>query len=150
MEKIAPKPSVKPKLHNSGIEHLRIYQLARSLEDGLYELAKALPAEEFFPLGNDLRRGSAAVAHHIAESHRRYSYTVKLEELHAARTAAEATIAALERYEATGHGKANEYRDDYTALIKQSWGLIKWLKARQTEQQTKAQAQAADELVAAR
>lgn len=71
------KPTLS-KTNQSSIEHLRIYQLARSLEDKLYEYAKTLPGEQFYPLGNDLRRSSAAAAHYIAETHRRYSYTVKM------------------------------------------------------------------------
>lgn len=136
--------------NNASIEHLRIYQLARSLEDRLYELAKHLPADQFYPLGNDLRRSSAAVAHYIAETHRRYSYTIKLEALHLARTAAEDVIKHLETYQAAGHGEVIESVEDYTTLIKQSWGLIKYLKSKQELVRSKEQARATDELVAAR
>ncbi len=139
-----------PNTNHASIEHLRIYQLARSLEDQVYELVKALPTEQFYPLGNNLRRTSAAVAHYIAETHRRYSYTIKMESLHGARTAAEEAIRQLEAYETAGHGKAGELKDDYTALISQSWGLIKYLKNQQHLTQAKDQAQASDELVAAR
>ncbi len=125
------KPNTTPtsKTNNNSIEHLRIYQLARSLEDRLYVLAKALPDNQFYPLGNDLRRSSAAVAHYIAETHKRYSYTVKLECLHAARTATEETIRHLESYKAAERNNIPELIEDYTTLIKQSWGLIKYLRA---------------------
>jgi four helix bundle protein len=143
-------PTTTTSTNTSGIEQLRIYQLARSLEDKLYELAKALPEDQAYPLGNDLRRSAAAVAHHVAESHRRYSYTSKIEELHAARIAAEEASKVLERDEEAGHGKVAEYAQDYTGVIKQSWGLIKWLKNKQLEQKARYQAKASDELVQAR
>ncbi len=139
-----------PNKTNTSIEHLRIYQLARSLEDQVYDLAKSIPAEQFYPLGNDLRRSSAAVAHYIAETHRRYSYVIKLECLHAARIAAEETIRLLENHQTASREQITEIINDYTLLIKQSWGLIKYLKAKQELTKSKDQAKASDELVAAR
>lgn len=144
----------KPK---SSIADLKIYQLARSLEDQVYELVKAVPPELFYPLGNDLRRASAAVAHYISETHKRYSYHVKVESLHAARNEAEQTIKLLEQLKAGGDGPAiqqvgsiGQLIEDYTTVIKQSWGLVKYLKRRQTEKQATATVKAKDELVAAR
>jgi four helix bundle protein len=134
----------------SSIEHLRIYQLARSLEDAIYDLAKQIPPDKFYPLGNELRRNSAAVAHHIAQTHRHYSYTIKLESIHAARSAAEDTIRNLETYKTAMSTDISEYIQDYTSLIKQSWGLIKYLKNKQASAVNKFQAQASDELVSAR
>jgi four helix bundle protein len=73
------------------IEQLRIYVAARLLEDQVYELVKTFPADQFYGLGNDLRRSSAAVSHHIMGAHRLYSYRLKLDELAAMRREAEAT-----------------------------------------------------------
>ena len=132
------------------IAQLRIYQLAHRLEDNVYELVKGLPEEQFYPLGNDLRRASAAAAHYIAQAHRSYSYQLKLESLHAARSAAEDMGKLLERVQQEGFGDTKALAEDYTTLIKQNWGLIKYLKNRQAEKQTAAIAAAKDELVAAR
>src|SRR5262245_9446242 len=83
------------------IEQLNIYKLARRLEDEVYELVKTFPADQFYGLGNDLRRSSAAVSHHIMDAHRLYSYRLsyrlELDEFAAARREAEATQAHLER-----------------------------------------------------
>ncbi len=138
------------KSERASIGQLRIYQQALELEDQIYELAKVLPAERFYPLGNDLRRAAAAVAHYISESHRLYSYSQKIEMLHLARAEADKIIKLLERHAADGYGPTAKLVTDYTGVIKQSWGLVKWLRNKQAERQTAAQAQAKDELVAAR
>jgi len=127
------------------IEQLRIYKSARSAEDQVYELVKKLPADQFYGLGNDLRRSSAAVSHHIMSAHRLYSYRLKLDELAAMRREAEATQGHLEAV----HDFA-EHTDDliseYTSVIKQSWGLTKWLKAKLEEKQEKAEVAAKEEM----
>ncbi len=130
------------------IEKLRIYQGALKLEDQVYELVKALPEEEHYKLGNDLRRASAAVSHFIAEAHKRYSYTLKLDNLSQARIEAEITQKLLEK--AREHGATDEMISDYTAVIKQCWGLIKYFKRLKNERQLEAAVKASDELVAAR
>ncbi len=134
----------------SSIEQLRIYTSAQALEDQVYELVKAAPAEQYYPLGNNLRRASAAVSHYINEAHTRYSYHIKIESLHSARTEAEKAQRFLEDFGAAGLGQIKEAYEGYTAVIKQVWGLIKYFKTKQAEKETKAEVSATDELVAAR
>ena len=129
------------------IEQLRIYKSARSAEDQVYELVKQFPADQFYGLGNDLRRSSAAVSHHIMGSHRLFSYHLKLDERSAVRREAEATKDYLE--ESRSLGATDELISEYTAVIKQSWGLTKWLKVKLREKQEKAEVAAKEELVAA-
>jgi four helix bundle protein len=131
------------------IEQLKIYQLALELETKIFELVQSLPKEQFFPNGNNLRRASAAIAHYITEAHKRYSYTVKIESLHVARVYAEESIKLLGQLKEQGL-ETGDLTDQYTVVIKQSWGLIKYLKKRQDEKQSAAAVQAQDELVAAR
>lgn len=121
----------------TSIQQLRIYTAARELEDKVYELVKAAPADCAWPLGNDLRRSSAAVSHHISESYNRYSYHTKIEALHLARTEVEKTQRLLEDFGAAGYGKIKDLYEGYTATIKQTWGLIKYLKTKQGEQEAK-------------
>lgn len=135
--------------HKHSIADIRIYQLALSLEEQVYQLARTLPQQQF-ELANGLRRAGAAVAHYIYESHRRYSYNAKLEMLQGARLEAETARKLLADYHQAGFGKTGKLCEDYTILIKQSWGLSKWLKTKQLEQQTVIQAKSKDELVAAR
>lgn len=142
----SPKPQSKP-AHS--IADLRIYQLALSLETQVFELVKELP-ETQFDLGNDLRRASAGVAHYIYDAHRRYSYKAKVECLHAARDEAELVIKLLTHFEESKFGPTQPLKDDFTTLIKQSWGLIKWLRTRQTAKDQAASTAATDQLVEAR
>ncbi|MDB5179018.1 MAG: hypothetical protein JWN01_961 [Patescibacteria group bacterium] len=130
------------------IEQLRIYKSARGLEDQVYELVKQFPADQFYGLGNDLRRSSAAVSHHIAGAHRLFSYRLKLDELAAMRREAEATRKYLE--DAREFGASDELLKEYTGIIKQSWGLTKWLRGKLEEKREKAEVSAKEELVAAR
>jgi len=128
------------------IEQLRIYKSSRAAEDQVYELVKQFPAEQFYGLANDLRRSSAAVSHHIMGAHRLYSYRLKLDELAAMRREAELTQKYLE--DSRDFGATDELISEYTGIIKQSWGLSKWLKAKLVEKQEKAEIAAKEELVA--
>lgn len=128
----------------ASIEQLRIYKSARELEDKVYELVKLLPAEQFYGLGNDLRRSSAGVSHHVMEAHRLFSYRLKLDSLAAMRREAEATQRHLETV--SEFGPVDELTSEYTNVIKQSWGLTKWLKAKLEEKQEKAEIAAKEEM----
>ena len=117
------------------IEHLRIYKQARAVEDEIYELVKTFPADQFYGLGNDLRRSSAAVSHHIMEAHRLFSYRLKLDAIAGARREAEVTINHLAATSDQGLGDTAELIERYTQIIKQSWALTKWLKNKLEERQ---------------
>ncbi len=125
------------------VEQLRIYKTARELEDQVYELVKGFPEEQFYGLGNDLRRSSAAVSHYIMETHRLFSYRLKLDSLAAARHEAEKTQRHLEA--AKKLGATDELISQYTGIIKQSWGLTKWLKTKLVEKREKAEVAAKEE-----
>ena len=130
------------------IQQLRIYATARSLEDEVYQLIKSFPADQFYGLANDLHRASSAVAHHISAAHKLFSYRLKMDELAAARHEAEITQKLL--IDAKQYGAVDLMIEEYTGIIKQSWGLTKWLKERLDSKQAQADANAKDELVAAR
>ena len=129
------------------IERLRIYKSARALEDQVYELVKQFPADHFYGLGNDLRRSSAAVSHHIMSLHQLSSYRLRLEELAAARRQTE--IAQEQLKSARDLGATNDLVEAYTGIIKQSWGLTKWLKSRLQEKQEKTEIVAKEQMAAA-
>jgi four helix bundle protein len=132
---------------SESIEQLRIYKTARAIEDQVYELVKTLPADQFYGLGNNLRRSSAAVSHHIMETHQLFSFRLKLDALAAARREAEITQRHLES--ALSFGAGPELSQEYTSIIKQSWGLTKWYKAKLEERQEKAGVAAKEEMAAA-
>jgi four helix bundle protein len=129
------------------IEQLRVYTSARALEDQIYELVKQFPADQFYGLGNDLRRSSAAVSHHIMSAHRMFSYRLKMDEMSAARREAEVTQKHLEN--ARDLGASDALINEYTGIIKQSWGLTKWLRAKLDEKQEKAEIAAKEQMATA-
>lgn len=129
------------------IEQLRVYTTARALEDEIYELVKSFPLDQFYTLGNNLRRSSAAVSHYIMSAHRIYSYRLKMDELAAARREAEVTQKYLE--DARQYGATDDMISGYTGVIKQSWGLAKWLKAKLEERQEKAEIAAKEQMAEA-
>jgi four helix bundle protein len=129
------------------IEQLRIYKTARALEDQIYELVKQFPAEQFYGVSNDLRRTSAAVCHHIMGAHRLYSYRLKLDELAAMRREAEATQKHLE--DSRAYGSTDQLISEYTAVIKQSWGLTKWIKSKLEAKQEHAEVAAKEQMAEA-
>ena len=63
------------------------------------------------------------------------------------RREAEVTQKHLE--DARALGATDELISEYTAVIKQSWGLTKWLKTKLREKQEKAEVAAKEELVSA-
>jgi four helix bundle protein len=134
----------------TAIEKLRIYQSSRQLEDQVYELVKSLPPAEFYGLGDSLRRTSAAISHYLHEGHRRYSYQLKLEALHLARTEAERLKEHLNEYSQRGFGDTATLQNNCITVTKQAWGLIKYFKRCQAERQSAVRINAADALVAAR
>src|SRR4051812_24496915 len=121
--------------NTKSIEGLRIYKSSRDLEDQVYELVKRLPAEEFYRLGDDLRRSSAAISHYISEAHKRYSYSLKLEALHLARTETERLQQRLEEHQGKGYGDTEKLQEACVGVTKQAWGLIKYFKQRQAARQ---------------
>lgn len=132
------------------IEKLRVYVQARELEDKVSKLIEALPKEEQFKLADGLKRASSGCSHYITEAHKAYSFSLKNESFHEARRQAEDAVGFLIQYEDRKFGETKQLVEDYTGVIKQLWGLIKWIKARRDQAEVKASIQAKDELVAAR
>ena len=95
-------------------------------------------------MGNDLRRSSAGVSHYIMETHKLFSYRLKLDALAGARREAESAQKHLEA--ARDLGATDAMISEYTGIIKQSWGLTKWLNAKLDEKQEKAEVAAKEQM----
>jgi len=132
---------------SESIEQLRVYKMSRGVEDVIYETVKTLPVEHFYGLGNDLRRSSAGVSHYLMESHRLFSYRLKLDALAAARRECEAVQKHLAAAKDLGFDQ--KLIDDYAAIIKQTWGLTKWIRNKLIERQEKAEVSAKEAMAAA-
>lgn len=131
----------------ASVEQLRIYQKARELEDAVFEIVKQFPPDQYYGAGNDLRRSSAAVAHYIMEAHRFYSYRLKLDALANMRREAEMAQKQLESAQTLGVDAT--LGQDYTSIIKQSWGLTKWLKTKLAQKNEQAVIVAKEEMAEA-
>lgn len=134
----------------SSVEQLKVYVLAHQLEGKVFDLVRMMPAENFYPLGNSLWRSATATAHHIGEAHERFSYTIKIQSLQYGRIAAEETIKHLEEFEKQFGADTKALGEDFLGVVKQCWGLIKYLQGKQREKAESYSARAADELVEAR
>lgn len=134
----------------SSVEQLNVYVLAHKLEGTVFDLVRIMPAENFYPLGNSLWRAATATAHYIAEAHERFSYTIKIQSLQYGRIAAEEAIKHLEEFEQQFGADTKAISEDFTAVVKQCWGLIKYLQGKQREKAEHQTAKAVDELVEAR
>lgn len=136
--------------NKSSVEQLKVYVLAHELEGKVFDLVRIMPAENFYPLGNSLWRAATATAHFIAEAHERYSYTIKIQSLQYGRIAAEEAVKELEEFKEQFGSDTKALSEEFTTVIKQCWGLIKYLQGKQREKAETHSARAADELVAAR
>jgi len=136
--------------NKSSVEQLKVYTLAHALEGKVFSLISEMPEENFYPLGNSLWRATTASAHYINEAHERFSYTIKIQSLQYARIAAEEANAHLEEFEKQFGAKTENLREEFTAVVKQCWGLIKYLQGKQREKAEAAVVRNTEQLVAAR
>ena len=115
----------------TGLENLKIYQMAEALEVEVYKVTKDFPKEEKFGSVNQLRRSSASVANNIAEGYARHSYAEKVRYLYIAKGEAEETkrnIIRSGKKDLMAEKVANELADKYTGLLKAISGYIGFLK----------------------
>ena len=75
----------------TGLENLKVYQMAEDLEIVVHKITKDFPNDEKFRSVDQLRRSSASVANNIAEGYNRYSYQEKVRYLIVAKAEAEET-----------------------------------------------------------
>lgn len=62
----------------TGLENLKIYQLAKELELKVYEITRTFPSDEKYRSVDQLRRSSSAVTNNIAESYNKQSVKEKI------------------------------------------------------------------------
>lgn len=114
----------------TGLENLKVYQMAEALEIEVYKITKDFPKEEKYGSVNQLRRSSASVANNIAEGYTRHSYAEKVRYLYIAKGEAEETkrnIIRSAKKDLLPEPVANELSDKYTSLLKAISGYIKFL-----------------------
>ena len=57
-----------------GFQDLEVYQEARKLRKVMYEVAKSLPVEERFALGQQVRRAAVSLTNNMAEGYGRFNW----------------------------------------------------------------------------
>ena len=118
----------------TGLEDLRIYQLAEDLEIRVHELTKLFPMDEKFRSVDQVRRSSGSARSNIAEGYARYTHGDKLHHFHIARAEAEETkrhliVAQRKGFCSAVHGSS--IIDGYTDLLKGINGYIRFIRNKQ-------------------
>lgn len=117
----------------TGLENLKIYQMARDLELKVFEVTKNFPVEEKYRSVDQLRRSSSAVTNNIAEAYNKQSIKQKVHILRdisiseAEETMSNLRVCAGKRFLA--EEIANSLSESYRELQKATNGFIRFLKS---------------------
>lgn len=115
----------------TGLENLKVYQMAEELEIVVHKLTNAFPKDEKFRSVDQIRRSSGSVANNIAEGYARHSYPEKIRYLYIAKGEAEETkrnILKSAKKDFLQNETAQEVANNYTELLKAISGYIGFLK----------------------
>ena len=123
----------------TGLENLRVYQLAAKLELEVFELTKHFPKDELYRSVDQLRRSSSSVSNNIAESYNKRSCKEKIRLLHdIAKSEAEETKRNLEMCLKKDFHKDTGIVERYTDVLKLLSGYIRFIRnSEPTNLQTK-------------
>lgn len=118
----------------TGLENLKIYQMAKKLEMKVYRITENFPKEEKFRSVDQLRRSSSSIPNSIAEAY--YKQSIK-EKIHILKdfaiSEAEETRSNLVRCgekDFVNLSVAKELDENYTELKKVIHGYIRFLKSK--------------------
>lgn len=113
----------------TGLENLKIYQMAEALELKVFHLTKNFPKDEKYRSVDQLRRSSSSITNNIAESYNKRSIKEKMRFLHdIAKSETEETKRNLIICHKKGFHHNKEIMDEYTELIMAISGYIRFLK----------------------
>ena len=118
----------------TGLENLKIYQMAEKLEIDIHKTTNNFPSDEKFRSVDQIRRSSSAVANNISEGYARHTYKEKIRYLYIAKGEAEETkrnILCSAKKGFVGEEIALEISDKYTELLKAISGYIKFIKGKE-------------------
>lgn len=121
----------------TGLENLRIWQLAHSLEIKIYKITANLPKEaHYLKRVGQARRSASSITDNIAESYGKFSYNNKIHSLYISRGELEEIRSQLRGFIAQrylNHDIGNTLISEYTELVKGINSSINFLKGRQAE-----------------
>lgn len=116
---------------STGLENLKIYQMAEALEIELHKITEDFPTDEKFRSVDQIRRSSASVTNNISEAYARYSYEEKIRFLYIAKGEATETKMNMSKSAKKGfllETLANGIAARYTELLRVISGYIKFIK----------------------
>lgn len=118
----------------TGLENLKIYQMAKKLEIKVHYATKYFPRDERYRSIDQLRRSSSSVTNNIAESYYKQSNREKIHILKdTVICEAEETRSNLESCKAKGFTSPvllSQIIDGYTDFLKATHGYIRFLKSK--------------------
>ena len=115
----------------TGLDNLKIYQMAEALEIELHKLTQKFPDDEKFRSVDQIRRSSASVANNISEGYARHTFKEKVRYLYIAKGEAEETkrnILKSAKKEFLPEVIARNIAIKYTDLLKAISGYIKFIR----------------------
>ena len=127
----------------TGLDNLRIYQLAEDLEIRVYEVTKSYPKDEFYRSVDQLRRSSSSVSDNIAEHYHKTTTKEKLRFLGISKGELEETkrgILKSARKNFLTSSLAQEIAEEYTDLLKGIYSYERFLKLNDTKNHNKVKA----------
>ena len=117
----------------TGLENLKVYQMAEVLEIDVHKLTDTFPRDEKFRSVDQIRRSSSAVANNISEGYARHTYKEKIRYLYIAKGEAEETKRNIIKSAKKGFLQeklAENIAVKYTELLKAISGYIKFIKTK--------------------
>lgn len=119
---------------STGLENLKIYQLAEELEIEVHKHTETYPKDEKYRSVDQLRRSSSSVTNNIAEAYNKKSSKDKIRILNdIAKCEAEETkrnLITCAKKDFGNREKGFELAERYTEVIKGISGYIRFLKER--------------------
>ena len=113
----------------TGLENLKIYQMAKELELRVFELTKKFPKDESFRSVDQVRRSSSSITNNMAEGYNKRSLKDRVRIFNdIVKGEANETRANLEMTLQKGFHTNQNIIDDYTQLIKAISGFVNFLK----------------------
>lgn len=115
----------------TGLDNLKIYQMAEDYEIEVHKITDSFPKDEKFRSVDQIRRSSSSVANNIAEGYARHNYKEKVRYLYIAKGETEETKRNILKSAKKGFLTeilANDIAVKYTDLLKAISGYIKFIK----------------------
>ena len=113
----------------TGLENLKVHQIATRLEAEVHKLTSSFPKDERFRSVDQLRRSSSSVSNNIAEGYHRRSVKDKLRVfVDIVKAEAEETRQNLINCRTKGFHQNSDIIEEYTVLLKMISGYVRFLR----------------------